>query len=391
MLFLDTLEVKANSVSPTTSTFTSSFYIYPNSVGYDVSFNIQGGTVSGTVDNENSYFYNPAYTGSMYGSQQYISLSPGFNENTVYNEDSTFTGSINLSGSSTSSVTSTYELDYAFPILIDFGEVSNFSQRDYFALNINSLTQTCSFGSCVPMGCFIDGKDALGRYTFLRYWDLARYKSGATHLIARVLVKGHWSYVSNSTDAVSPTLTFTFNCQLVDSDLSSYSQSITQTHDEALTQSSQAIEESVTSETGTGLLATIKNFFGSFFSNIINSFISLFVPSSDYFSTWFENLNDLLSEKLGMLYAPFDFIISILNSVYSADTSEPSIPFPAITWDGTTLVSAQNLKFSELLGDNYSTLQGYVYFGTDTVLLFAFLYLLQRKIALILTGSEANG
>lgn len=156
-------------------------------------------------------------------------------------------------------------------------------------------------------------------------------------------------------------------------------------------ESSAAIAESVTSTTGTGLLATIKNFFGSFFTNIINSFKSLFIPDDDYFSDWFNNLNDLLSDKLGMLYSPFDFLITVLESVYDADTTESSIPFPEIAWDDTVLVESQSITFSDLLGDNFDTIQGYVYFATDVVLLFAFLYLLQRKVALILTGSEVNG
>lgn len=154
--------------------------------------------------------------------------------------------------------------------------------------------------------------------------------------------------------------------------------------------SSQAIETSVTSDTGGGLLATIKNFFGGFFSNLINSILGLFVPDSTYFSTWFDNLNTLLSDKLGMLYAPFDLLISTLNAVYSADTTEPGITFPGITWDGETVIAPYTFYFSSL-GTDFQNLRDAVYFGTDVVLLFAFLHLLQKKIALVITGSEVNG
>ena len=158
----------------------------------------------------------------------------------------------------------------------------------------------------------------------------------------------------------------------------------------SISQSSQAIETSVTSDTGGGLLATIKNFFGSFFSNIINSFISLFVPSSDFFSDWFDDVNTLLSDKLGMLYAPFDLLISTLQAVYSADSTESGIPFPGIEWDGTYLVEPFTFYFSSL-GQQFNDLREAVYFGTDVIFLFAFLYLLQKKIALVITGSEVNG
>lgn len=151
-------------------------------------------------------------------------------------------------------------------------------------------------------------------------------------------------------------------------------------------QSEQAIETSVTSDTGGGLLATIKSWFGAFFDNLIG----VFVPEDGFFTDWFSRVNSLLSAKLGMLYAPFDLIISILTAVYGSSGTFTGIPIPEIAWEGTVLIPAQILTFQSLLGNHFSTLQGYVYFGTDVVLLWAFLVLLQRKITLIFRGSESG-
>lgn len=154
-----------------------------------------------------------------------------------------------------------------------------------------------------------------------------------------------------------------------------------------LNDSTEKIEESVTSDTGGGILATIKNFFGSFFENVINSFKSLFIPEDGYFTDWFNRLNNLLAKKLGMLYAPFDLLITTLQAIYDAESSEQGIPFPGIKWNDVWLVEPTIFNFDSL-GDSegITKLRDTVYFGTDTVLLFAFLYLLQSKVRHILEG-----
>lgn len=132
-------------------------------------------------------------------------------------------------------------------------------------------------------------------------------------------------------------------------------------------------------QTRSGILSKITEFFGSFFSNLIG----VFVPEDGYFSDWFTRLNTLLAEKLGMLYAPFDLLIQVLTSILNADDSFAGIPFPGIEWDGQYLVEPFTFTFSSL-GDVYTDLQGYVYFGTDVILLLAFFGLLQDKIKHIL-------
>lgn len=172
-------------------------------------------------------------------------------------------------------------------------------------------------------------------------------------------------------------------------EIASNTPKVTESNSQQIKESTEAIEESVTSDTGGGILATIKNFFGSFFQNVFDTLVSVFVPEDGFFSDWFNRLNTLLSEKLGMLYAPFDLLITTLNAIMNADTTDTGIPFPGIQWEDTWLVEPFTFYFSSL-GDTFTELQRYVYFGTDTVLLFAFLHLLQQKIRLILEGSESG-
>ena len=127
----------------------------------------------------------------------------------------------------------------------------------------------------------------------------------------------------------------------------------------------------------------ITDFFGSFFDNLLH----IFVPEDGYFSTWFDKVNTLLSDKLGMLYAPFDLVISTLQAIYNADSTESGIPFPGIKWDNTWLVEPFTFTFASL-GESFDELREKVYFATDTVLVFTFLLLLQSKVKLILEGHE---
>lgn len=135
--------------------------------------------------------------------------------------------------------------------------------------------------------------------------------------------------------------------------------------------------------TNKSIFSSISDFFGSFFDNLIG----IFVPEDGFFSDWFDRLNTLLSDKLGMLYAPFDLLISTLQSIYSADFSSAGIPFPGIKWGDTWLIEPFTFTFDSL-GSDFSDLRDKVYFGTDTVLIFTFLILLQKKVRLILEGHE---
>ena len=196
------------------------------------------------------------------------------------------------------------------------------------------------------------------------------------------------SYYQSSTVSISGNVTLT----VADSPASStYSVSDSSTHSylNSLNETAEETQSTAedTNQTTHSIFDSITDFFSSFFENIINALISVFVPEDGYFSDWFDRLNTLLSEKLGMLYAPFDLIISTLQAIYSADSTETGIPFPGIQWQDTWLVEPFTFSFDSL-GDSFDDLREKVYFATDTVLVFTFLLLLQSKIKLILEGSE---
>lgn len=72
---------------------------------------------------------------------------------------------------------------------------------------------------------------------------------------------------------------------------------------------------------------------GEFFSDLLEGLKSLFIPSSDYFSSLFNDLDSFFSERFGFLYALPRFIIDVFQVLISFEpvSSDYVISFPAIS------------------------------------------------------------
>ena len=132
-------------------------------------------------------------------------------------------------------------------------------------------------------------------------------------------------------------------------------------------------------ETSKNIFQKISDFFAGFFEGIINAFKSLFIPEDGYFSEYFGRLNDFFADKLGMLYAPIDMFISVLNGFLNASASDAGIPFPGIKWGDTYFIEPQTVSLTEILS-NFPELQEKIYFVTNIVMIGAVLLLLQNKL-----------
>lgn len=194
----------------------------------------------------------------------------------------------------------------------------------------------------------------------------------------RMLAPGTGSLTTPSNPYITTTWNASFYYAIYDTSLEDVVSKSTYVTDPKLYEVTQD-----TNETAKDTNSKITDFFGSFFDNLLH----IFVPEDGYFSTWFDKVNTLLSEKLGMLYAPFDLVISTLQAIYSSSTTESGIPFPGIKWEDTWLVEPFTFTFSSL-GSDFDDLRDKVYFATDTVLVLTFLMLLQSKVKLILEGNE---
>ena len=175
-----------------------------------------------------------------------------------------------------------------------------------------------------------------------------------------------------------------------------------------LTEESNEIANDTNSTTHS-IFDSISDFFGSFFSNLIG----VFVPESGYFSQWFTRVNNLLTDKLGILYYPFGYFINLLTDINTAlanDTgNNATITFPRIAF--TNLATNEEYVFLESQEVNLaryitpiptspnSSVAGSTTFAntrgacrnlSSIIIAFALLQMFVRKLHLIMRGSE-NG
>ena len=112
---------------------------------------------------------------------------------------------------------------------------------------------------------------------------------------------------------------------------------------------------------------------------IIEGLKGLFIPSNDYFSTVFNDLNDFFKDKFGFLYTPVDLLIRFINLFSSANAEFTGIPFPELSWDGHVLLQAQTVQFDILQLDAFKDVQQKLYFLTDLMMIGALLSLIHKK------------
>lgn len=118
-------------------------------------------------------------------------------------------------------------------------------------------------------------------------------------------------------------------------------------------------------ETQKGIFQKISEFFGSFFQNLIDSIIHIFVPTKEEMSDLFDRLNNFFAETFGFLYYPFDFIIDAFNIFLEAD-SETGLTLPGFSIMGHEVWGDQTYDIASepIVG----TIFGYVRMGTGAML-----------------------
>lgn len=161
----------------------------------------------------------------------------------------------------------------------------------------------------------------------------------------------------------------------------------------AINNQTEAIQENT--ETNKGIWETLKevvSYLNPFSENffvyklidlLIEGLKSLFIPSDDFFSTYFEDLRDWFSDRLGFLWTPFDIIIEILEDISSINFSEPVISCPDIyePFTNTKLISSFSFNLNSLLDNStFKTVHDIYFVVVDAIIIFAMIHLTHKKI-----------
>lgn len=159
-----------------------------------------------------------------------------------------------------------------------------------------------------------------------------------------------------------------------------------------LDQQTDAIKENTL--TNKGIWETIKeivSFLNPFSENffvyrlielLVDAIKSLFIPSDDFFSTYFTELKEWFSDRLGFLFYPFELVIDILNKIVNINFVEPQINIPDICepFTDNKLINATTFNFNDLLDNNIlKTVHDIYLVCVDSFLVFCLVNLARRK------------
>ena len=154
----------------------------------------------------------------------------------------------------------------------------------------------------------------------------------------------------------------------------------------------EAIKENT--ETNKGIWETIKDilsYINPFSENffvyklielLVDAIKSLFIPSDDFFSTYFTNLQNWFSDRLGFLFYPFELIIDILNQILNINFSEPQFNIPDIyePFTNKKLISSTTFNFNDLLDNSVlNTVHNNYLILVDVAIVFGLVNLFHRK------------
>lgn len=159
-----------------------------------------------------------------------------------------------------------------------------------------------------------------------------------------------------------------------------------------LDQQTDAIKENT--ETQKGIWETIKeilSFINPFSENffvyklidlLIEGIKALFIPSDDFFSNYFSELNDWFSDRLGFLYYPIELLIDILNRYLSLSSSNLSFTIPDIVepFNNEILIHSTTFDFNDILENStYKQVHDYYLIFVDFIIAFGLIKLATKK------------
>ena len=216
--------------------------------------------------------------------------------------------------------------------------------------------------------------------------------------------------ITNTTNTITNTITNTTNQikQAVNQSADKISQTVTNTSNQikdSVNQSAEKISQTVTNKVnevnGTinsvgqktqekiddmqkSVVDKLEDTKTGIITGIIDGLKSLFIPSDDFFKTWFDDMYSFFDERLGFLMLPVDLLVNLIDIVVSADSSNAGIPFPEIKWEGTVLIPAQTVRIEIFDTDFGKDLQDKLYFVGNVIMIGALLSLMYRKFEEVL-------
>lgn len=127
---------------------------------------------------------------------------------------------------------------------------------------------------------------------------------------------------------------------------------------------------------------------GGLLGGILDGIKGFFIPSSEFFNNYFNELNNWFSDRLGLLYFPIDFIISFLNRIYSSEFNDVIFDIPDIYVPGygkdtgsSPIIPAYKFNFTNFVNsnDNIKTIYDMYLLVVDGIMIWGIIQLFSKK------------
>lgn len=122
---------------------------------------------------------------------------------------------------------------------------------------------------------------------------------------------------------------------------------------------------------------------------LVNAIKSLFIPSENFFSDWCSDLNDWLSDRLGILYYPIDLVVKFLEKVGQiSDSNTAVISWSEFSFMGAALIPAGFYDLNNLVNSNetFKNVHSIYLVFTDVILWIGLLFLAKNTFVDIFGG-----
>lgn len=114
-------------------------------------------------------------------------------------------------------------------------------------------------------------------------------------------------------------------------------------------------------------------------SGIIEGLKNLFIPSDDFFKSYFDDLYSWFGERLGFLSFPIDLLAELADMFLGSSSTDCILTLPGFSISGYQLLEESTFNLSAFLNEHFKFILDAVKLGTSVILVFNFIHLCERK------------
>lgn len=112
---------------------------------------------------------------------------------------------------------------------------------------------------------------------------------------------------------------------------------------------------------------------------IIEGLKGLFIPSDEYFKSYFDDLYTFFSDRFGFLSFPIDLLQRLADLFLNSDDVDCVLTLPSFEISGEQLLTEQSFNLTEFLETNFSILLSALRIVGDCIIIGAFVNLCSKK------------